>query len=121
MPSQYFEQVRKTFETKPDWELYPNAMVLWFFSFAKFLMYKDLDPSCWPEDRSLANNELIGGLLDKGFRSDPPICSEEQNIDEVLKPINLVHVVDADIQQQELSSWPLPLGLWKIEQGSRDR
>ena len=99
VPSEYFEQVQKAVSTKKDWELIPNAMVLWFFSFAKFLMYKDLDASQWPPERSLAENSLIGGLLGDGFHSDPPICSEEKNIDEFLKPIDLIHVVDADSSQ----------------------
>jgi very-short-patch-repair endonuclease len=99
VPSKYFEQVRKAVEVKPEWTLVANGMVLWFFSFAKFLMYKDLDSSCWPTERALTDNKLIGGLLGEGFKSDPPICRDDQNIDEFLKPVDMIHVVDTDSSQ----------------------
>ncbi|MGE4004044.1 MAG: hypothetical protein AB7I48_27990 [Planctomycetaceae bacterium] len=38
---------------KPRWEVLPNDMVLWFFSFSKFLMYRDLQPDTWPEERQI--------------------------------------------------------------------
>ncbi len=98
-PTEYFAKVQSAISTKPDWELEPDGMVLWFFSFAKFLMYKDLDSDNWPPERSLSENKLISGLLGEGFQSDPPLCGEDQNIDEFLKPIDLVHVVDADSSQ----------------------
>ncbi len=98
-PTDYFNQVRKAIADKKEWELFPDAMVLWFFSFAKFLMYKDLDATTWPPERALTENGLIGGLLGEGFQSEPPICGEEQNVDEFFKPIDLIHVVDADSSQ----------------------
>ncbi len=99
LPSSYFGKIRKAIAAKKEWDVLPNDMVLWFFSFAKFLMYEDLDTSRWPPERSLAENRLIGGLLGTGFQSDPPICPDDQSIDEILHPVDLIHVVDADSSQ----------------------
>ena len=64
-----------------------------------FLLIQDLDSENWPEERNLADNGLIGGLLGGGFRTDPPICNDNENIDGFLKPVDQIHVVDADSSQ----------------------
>src|SRR5579872_810320 len=40
-PAAYFDAVGKAIGTQPRWEVLRNDMVLWFFSFAKYLMYRD--------------------------------------------------------------------------------
>ncbi|MEG1456868.1 MAG: DUF4011 domain-containing protein, partial [Comamonas sp.] len=47
-PADYLEQTRARLASQADWEVLPHAMTLGFFSFAKFLMYRDLDASTWP-------------------------------------------------------------------------
>ena len=75
-------------------------MVLGFFSFSKFLMYRDLDPENWPADGSLDLHALIRGLLQDGFEESEPIVSDDGNIDAVIQPIAMNHVVDADSSQR---------------------
>ena len=99
LPSEYFAQVRKAIEIKKDWEIVPNAMVIWFFSFAKFLMYKDMEPERWPEGKKMSDHELVSSLVGSGFGEDPPICGEDDFIDDFLQPIDMVHVVPADSSQ----------------------
>ncbi len=99
LPSEYFSAVAKTIESQPRWEVFNDDIVLWFFSFSKFLMYRDLDPESWPNDRSLNDHPLIKSLLREGFTGDSPLCAEGEKIDRLLNPLQLVHVLDADSSQ----------------------
>jgi len=98
-PTEYFALVRRAVSGQPRWEVLDNDIVLWFFSFSKFLMYRDLCPDCWPADRRLDDNRLIRSLLREGFRDDPPLCGDDEKIDQLLDPLRLVHVLDADSSQ----------------------
>jgi len=98
-PGQYFNNVALAISGHKRWQVLPNDIVLWFFSFSKFLMYRDLDCSLWPEDRPLNNNRLISSLLETGFRSEPPICGPSENIDRLLSARDTLHVIDADSSQ----------------------
>ncbi len=98
-PSEYFREVRRAIAGKQRWQVLEDDMVLWFFSFAKFLMYRDLDPDTWPEGASIADNANINAILNNGFRCEQPILREDDNLDAVLDPANLFHVVDADGSQ----------------------
>lgn len=98
-PSDYYAAVATAVRGQSRWEVLPNDVVLWFFSFSKFLMYRDLKPDNWPEDRRLENHPLVGTILREGFRDDPPLCGEDDNIDRLIHPIDMVHVLDADSSQ----------------------
>ena len=41
----------------------PDDVVLGFFSFAKFLMYRDLNPEVWPEEGKLTELPMVRSLL----------------------------------------------------------
>lgn len=99
VPSEYCALVRRAVADQPRWEVLENDMVLWFFSFAKFLMFRDLDPESWPGDQALDSKRLIRSLLHDGFAPEPPLCGEHENVDRVLEPRQLVHVLDADSSQ----------------------
>ena len=93
----YFEQVLEAISDQNRWSITPDV-VLDFFSFAKFVMYKDLDPNSWPEGRSPVDNKVIRAVIDpesseSGGGFDP------DSIDHVLKPSTLYHVLDADPSQ----------------------
>jgi hypothetical protein len=97
--ARYFADVAKAITDEKNWEVLPNAMILGFFSFAKFLMYRDLDPDIWPEDRRLLENPFVSALLGEGFPpADPPI-PEDTHLDELIPVERLDHVVDADGSQ----------------------
>src|SRR4029453_5522661 len=98
-PSSYFADVTQAVQGLPRWEVLPNDIVLWFFSFAKYLMYRDLDPEVWPTDRPLPAHPLVSSLLGGGFLNEPALCGKNDNIDPLLPPAEMVHVVDADSSQ----------------------
>ncbi|HEV2650615.1 MAG TPA: DUF4011 domain-containing protein, partial [Rhizomicrobium sp.] len=93
----YFAKVSETVAKQKRWKVQPDAMVLGFFSFAKFLMYRDLDPQLWPESGGIDAHPLVSALLRDGFpQSDPLIADDVSPIDPVIPPAALNHVVDAD-------------------------
>lgn len=95
----YCARVAETIASKPRWEVLPDAMVLGFFSFAKFLMYRDLDPENWPLEAPIDQREAIVALLRDGFPESPPLIQDDVSLDDVILPIELHHVVDADSSQ----------------------
>ncbi len=97
--TKYFEAIAVVTQRAKNWQILPNAMTLGFFSFAKFLMYRDLDPDNWPESESLLRQRLITGLLQDGFPRAESILSDDAEIDELIPTSRLDHVVDADGSQ----------------------
>ncbi|GAK34152.1 hypothetical protein JCM17846_28260 [Iodidimonas nitroreducens] len=71
-PSHYFLRVIEAISTQPEWSVDENGIQLGFFSFAKLLMHRDLDPTNWPED-AFAENDLLTGLMANGFEADTPL------------------------------------------------
>lgn len=100
-PSEYLEGVIESISGKERWEVDEDGMQLGFFSFAKLIMLHDLDPENW-EEGALSINELIGGLLKDGFEPDSPLFKEDDNLDDVLPPEKIFHVVDADSSQTKV-------------------
>ncbi|QDV45800.1 ATP-dependent RecD-like DNA helicase [Stieleria neptunia] len=101
-PTAYFDEIRKLIEGRDGWEVLDNEILLWFFSFTKFLMFRDLSPAAWPEGAGLTENGLIAGLLGDAFASGsalPPICGDDEPIDQMINPADVVHVTDADSSQ----------------------
>ncbi|WP_298375646.1 DUF3320 domain-containing protein [uncultured Bradyrhizobium sp.] len=95
----YLSGVAETVASKSRWEVRPDAMVLGFFSFSKFLMYRDLDPENWPTDGSLDRHPSIKGLLQDGFEAPEPIVADHGKIDPIIHPVAMNHVIDADSSQ----------------------
>ncbi len=95
----YFKAVARVVAGAKGWEVLPNAMTLGFFSFSKFLMYRDLEPENWPEGKSPAQHAFVTGLLQDGFPQSESLFSEETHLDELIPATRLDHVVDADSSQ----------------------
>jgi very-short-patch-repair endonuclease len=95
----YCGKVAQTISKQQRWEVLPDAMVLGFFSFAKFLMYRDLDPENWPDSVAIDGHALISGLLRDGFPESEPLVADGCAIDDLIPPLELNHVVDADSSQ----------------------
>ena len=83
----------------PGWTVDRNSVVLGFFSFSKFLMYRDLDVSIWPEGAKPTEHPIIGALLHEGFDEPAPTISGDDQLDQHLTPSQVHHVVDADGSQ----------------------
>lgn len=95
----YCARVAATVASQARWEVLPDAMVLGFFSFSKFLMYRDLDPENWPTETAIDAQPMIAALLRDGFPASEPLVADDARIDAVIRPLELHHVVDADSSQ----------------------
>jgi hypothetical protein len=77
-------------------------MLLGFFSFSKFLLWRDLKPESW-DDGLLLGNGLLKQLLLRDFGDDEivdtPLIAEDDRLDQVFRPAELIHVTDADSSQ----------------------
>ena len=76
-------------------------MQVGFFSFAKLLMLKDLEPENWSSG-TLIENPIIQGLLAGGFDTEAPLFEDNDNLDEAIKFSDLLHVIDADASQTKV-------------------
>ncbi len=95
----YFDQVAAAVSVLPRFKVERDDIALAFFSFAKFLMYRDLDASVWPKDRPIDTHPKIMGLMRDGFpRSSPPL-PDDGHLDVLVPPSSRIHVVDADGSQ----------------------
>ena len=100
-PSEYFKRVAEAVSAQPGWSVDENGMQVGFFSFAKLLMYEDLDPANWP-DGMLTENDLLSGLLVDGFEADTPLFGPEDKLDDRLDPADIIQVIDADASQTKV-------------------
>lgn len=94
----YFASVSQSVKKHADWGVLSD-IYLDFFSFAKFIMYRDLDPNSWSDDISPANNKLIRAILDPSSADTPISGFDETEIDEKLSSKDMYHVMDADPSQ----------------------
>jgi hypothetical protein len=74
-------------------------MVVDFFSYAKYLMFKDLDPSRWPNGRKPHEHSVVGGLLGDGIGRDEPPSPDPAPLDDHRPPESAFEVCDADSSQ----------------------
>lgn len=101
-PSDYFQLVRDAIGKQTGWAVRENEIVLGFFSFSKFLLWRDLDPANWPAVDNLLGCDLLSRILlreESDTLEDVPLIAEDARIDEVFRPSELVHVSDADSSQ----------------------
>lgn len=95
----YLAQVKDAVAGRARWEVHADDMVLGFFSFSKFLMYRDLDAGNWPEGKRLDLNATLVGLLRDGFEPEEGLIGEDDKIDPHVPPSAQIHVMDADSSQ----------------------
>lgn len=95
----YTRQVAEAVTTKPDWVVNPHDITLGFFSFAKFLMYRDLDPENWPTGAKLTEQPIVRALLGEGFQATGELLPDDTAIDAHIPPEQMLHIVDSDSSQ----------------------
>ncbi len=98
-PAAYMATVADAVAAKKDWAVNPDEVVLGFFSFAKFLMYRDLDPANWPEGARLADHAIVRSLVSDGFDEGEPLLDEDEPVDVHVAPPDMLHIVDSDSSQ----------------------
>lgn len=100
----YFLSCKQSISDKIGWSVDANVICLGFFSFSKFLMYKDLDANNW-KDNNLLDKPLIRQLIgaEEGIElngsTDQQNWSDIIDLDQVIPADQLDHVVDADSSQ----------------------
>jgi DNA polymerase III delta prime subunit len=95
----YFNSIAEAVRSQPRWSVESESVVLGFFSFGKFLMYRDLDVAKWPEESNPANHPVIEALLNEGFREPDFQIKDEDHLDQQPAIADLHQVVDADSSQ----------------------
>ncbi len=98
-PSAYFAKVREVVDSMDGWEVRDDEAVLGFFSFAKLLMYRDLDPALWPKGAQPDAHPLVRGLLQDGFEAESDLLANGTTVDDLIDPAEQTHVVQADSSQ----------------------
>ena len=98
----YLRDVKKSVSHIPKWRV-ETDISLDFFSFTKFVMYKDLDPDAWPKGMTPETHPLIQALLNPSSSSSLSHQNDrgfsEDEIDKKLSVRDLYHVMDADPSQ----------------------
>ena len=100
-PGAYFDGVENLVRDKAGWAVDRTGLQLGLFSFAKFLMLRDLDPANWPKGM-LEEHPLLKAVLTDGFDEEASRFDEECNLDTLFSPQDLAHVVDADASQTKV-------------------
>ena len=94
----YYQTADAAINGLKRWSVDETAIALGFFSFAKFLMYRDLDTANWPND-FLSQHPVLQPLLTTAFQEPESTIPDDAQIDEHLNPTEVNHVVDADSSQ----------------------
>lgn len=93
--ARYLAEVEEAIQGKSRWRVDHSAVALGFFSFSKYLMFKDLEPnkeSGWNPAATL----ILGALLGSGFAEPEPHFTDEDHLDEKLPPASTKTITEAD-------------------------
>lgn len=101
-PLEYLLRVDAAITAYPTWDVLEHDMTLAFFSFARLLMYRDLDPENWPGETPLTEQPLLCAMAREGFEPAPPLFGEAEPIDRHLPPLQTIHVLNADSSQAQV-------------------
>lgn len=97
----FYGDVADVVSKQGRWKVASNEIALGFFSFGKFLMFRDLDPKSWPEEKQPDAHGVMKRLLGSGFGDIGAAYQEDVNIDSVIAPGDVRFVKDADSSQTE--------------------
>jgi len=96
----WFDAWEQAIESRQRWAIDRTAVALGFFSFGKFLMYRDLDPTTWPDGAKPTQHPIVSSLLTQdGFREPPSPIADDAFLDQFIQPAEVNQVVDADSSQ----------------------
>lgn len=95
---QYLQAIENAVARKAGWQV-GSDIYLDFFSFTKFVMYRDLDPKAWPEGRTPAEHPLIRAILDPQAEPASGGGFSEDEVDTKLTAHEVYHIKDADPSQ----------------------
>ncbi|OPX96723.1 MAG: hypothetical protein A4E59_01022 [Syntrophorhabdus sp. PtaB.Bin027] len=94
----YFQKVKNAIQSQKKWKIFSD-IYLDFFSFSKFVMWKDLDSTTWPDEFKPATHPLIRAI----FAPDPNASKipgfDENEVDNKIRADSVYHILDADSSQ----------------------
>lgn len=94
----YLVSVEAMLEGKDTWGVLRDDAILGLFSFAKFMMYRDLDPQGWVALGGMEAIPTLRGVVQDGFPG-ASLTVEDSNLDRIIPPEKMLHVVDCDSSQ----------------------
>lgn len=95
----FFSDVSDSIHSQQRWRVNDKAVSLGFFSYSKYLLYKDLEGTSWPENRKPWNHSVLESLLQDGLIDQDSSDWDEDDLDR-FRPVGKVHeVCDADGSQ----------------------
>jgi hypothetical protein len=96
----YFGMVAEEVSNQEGWAVHEDFAALGFFSFSKFLMYRDLDSETWTNHTEILNHEVLNCLLGPaGFSDGPSLFGNSDFVDDLHVEFPPSHVLDADSSQ----------------------
>jgi very-short-patch-repair endonuclease len=96
----YFATVAEEVSNQDGWSVHEDFAAVGFFSFSKFLMYRDLDSETWTNDAEILNHEILNCLLgSSGFSDGPSPFGNSDFVDDHHVEFPPSHVLDADSSQ----------------------
>lgn len=99
-PAKVMDRFHSAIPVNSDWWVDRQTIVLGFFSFAKFLMYRDLNASLWPPTDGLLTHSILQKLLgNDSFAGDRSLYSDQDFLDDIEQHSEQSHVMDADSTQ----------------------
>jgi len=96
----YIAAVARAVAGLPRWKVDSQALHLGFFSFTKFMMYQDLDPSHWSQNEGEINHPGLTAVLGAGFpESDVSLPPQQGDLDSQIDLAETFPIWDADSSQ----------------------
>ncbi|MDO8749941.1 MAG: DUF4011 domain-containing protein [Dehalococcoidia bacterium] len=97
-PEQYFARVDTLISSQKRWRV-RRFVTIGIIAFDRLVMYQDLDPSNWPEDRSLDAHQILVELLAGADRSGSPFAQDyDVDLPQIASKVPLL-ITDADSSQ----------------------
>ena len=95
-PTGWAESIATLVTELEHWHVDADALALGLFSFAKFLMWRDLGPE---ENPGLADHPMVRALVGGEVLSIPPVFADDADVDAEIPVERLDHVMDVDGSQ----------------------
>src|SRR5208337_1822923 len=95
---EYFRATLDAIKKFPNWHVRTD-IYLDFFSFTKFIMFKDLDGASWPVNMGPATHPLLNCIFSQSPDPFQGVGFTEDEVDQKLTAYNLYHIMDADSSQ----------------------
>lgn len=93
----YLNKIKKAIKSMKGWKVH-DEIQLGFFSFTKFVMYRDLDPATYKEAIDITEKPLIKAIFNPDLEKQRSNFMESE-VDEKLHYKDVYHVMDADSSQ----------------------